>query len=79
MKNCVVIGIEPKQFTFKTGEVVQGRYIHYGYKKSDTQGYCVDKIFLSDNKFNDLVIKLNNEFNIYYNKYGKVEMVEITK
>lgn len=79
MKNCVVIGIEPKTFTFDTGEVCQGRYIYFGVKKDNVQGYITDKIFLSDHKFNDVILKLGNEFNIYYNKYGKVEMLEVTK
>ena len=79
--NLTILGVEPRSFTNKdTGELVELITLHVGSKKDGVEGYVTDKVNLTVKKYNDFgTFKAGQYVNVYYNKYGKVELVQLVK
>ena len=79
-----VVGI--KRFNFKApdGNVINGLQFHLLADQIDNQmgvGYEVDKVFLSEAKLNKMGVTpaLDDIVSPVYNKYGKVDRLDILK
>lgn len=79
-----VVGI--KRFNFKApdGNVINGLQFHLLADPIDNQmgvGYEVDKVFLSEAKLNKMGVTpaLDDIVSPVYNKYGKVDRLDILK
>lgn len=79
--NLTILGVEPKSFTNKeTGELVELVTLHTGQKKDGVEGCLTDKVNLTTKKYNEFgSFKAGQVVNVYYNKYGKVELVQLVK
>lgn len=72
-----LIGIKDVSFTTQDGKVISGRSLFFVFDDPRTTGKACDKIFLSDSKFAGLKIGVGDEFQIFYNKYGKPDYIQI--
>ena len=68
-----VIGVRKVNFTTQDGNIVKGRTVYIGFEANDVDGMQTDKVFLSDTKFGTVDIAVGLDYNIFYNRYGKVE------
>ena len=77
--NFKVIGLKGYDFVNdKTGERVQGIKLYLTYTDDKVNGYACDNVNISLAKF-DENIKPGSSVNVFYNKYGKVEQVQLIK
>lgn len=75
-----IIGIRPYTLTTKdTGEVIDGVTLFCTYESDKVQGLAIDKISMSNKKLLELgyTPKLNDTIKVSYNRFGRVEAVEV--
>lgn len=73
-----VIGIREVNFTTPDGKQISGYSLFCSYPISGNgQGVAVDRVFLSDKKIAACCYlpELDDEINVHYNRWGKVETV----
>lgn len=72
-----VIGFQKRHLTFKDGNSVDGYYLYLTQQREGVQGYLTESVFISDAKLSaaGYTPGLSDRINIYYNRYGKVEMI----
>ncbi len=78
-----IIGILPVTFTAKDGTLITGQKIYYTEPLNPAkggQGCMADKFFMTDAKLSSTgtVLAVGDIVNLLYNRYGKVESVEVT-
>ena len=74
-----VLGIQKVSYVSKQNKQVEGTSLHVCYPDDNVEGMAVDKIYISKStNINNLpLVKLNAEIDLRYNKYGKIESIEI--
>ncbi len=74
-----VIGKERVEYTNKDGKPVKGYALHTYTNKDKVDGLAVERIFVSDKLelSNIDLIKPEMDVDILYNRYGKIEKIEI--
>lgn len=70
----VVIGFERKHFSFDNGEV-DGFNLFLSETRPSVTGIACERVFISDRKLGGYVPALDDNVNIYYNRYGKPETI----
>ena len=75
--NATVVGKKKISFTSKDGHEINGANLHINYEENGVEGLAAEKFFISAVKFNANDISVGDTINVLYNKYGKVEKVEI--
>lgn len=76
-----IIGYQVKKYSFtdeRTGALVQGEGVNFyvtGTRDNVVGEFC-DRIFVSQNKLGGYVPKVGDRIEIFYNRYGKVEMIQ---
>ena len=79
-----IIGIRKSDFPTKTGEMIKGYnvYVVDNIDPRHGQGQSAEHFYLSERKFSmmngiDPFALLGHEVKIYYNRYGKVDTIEV--
>lgn len=79
-----IIGIRKSDFPTKTGEMIKGYnvYVVDNIDPRHGQGQSAEHFYLSERKLSmmngiDLFALLGHEVKIYYNRYGKVDTIEV--
>ena len=79
-----IIGIRKSDFSTKTGEVIKGYnvYVVDNIDPRHGQGQFAEHFYLSERKLAmmntpDPFVLLGREVRIYYNRYGKVETIDV--
>lgn len=73
-----VIGFQNKSFTFDDGRKCDGYYIFLSDDSNkNVTGVQTERIFLSNNKAGGYIPCLGDELRVSYNKWGKVDHVDI--
>lgn len=73
-----VIGFAERAFTPKDAkDEIRGVTIYYTYDDKKITGMACDRVFVSENKLGSYKPKLGDMINIVYNRYGKVDRVEL--
>ena len=79
-----IIGIRKSDFPTKTGEMIKGYNVYgsYGMDPRHGQGQSAKHFYLSERKLSmmngiDPFSLLGHEVKLYYNRYGKVDTVEV--
>lgn len=49
--------------------------LYVTYKSNNVEGYCVDKIFIKT--VNDKGVKLGDKIRVFYNRFAKVDSIEV--
>ena len=70
-----VVGFEGKTFTFDDGKTVKGFYLHMAEARPGVTGTAVEKVFVSDAKLDGYAPILDDEIEVYYNRFGKPQRV----
>ena len=73
----VVLGKRPISFTAKDGKEIAGTTLYLGYETKGVEGMAAEKVFISAEKVptNDIVV--GSEVNVHFNRYGKVEAIDV--
>lgn len=68
-----VIGIRPSSFRGENKEEISGQNIYLTYPLDKGVGHGADRIFLTNEKFNNLTHKpgVGDEVRLEYNRYGR--------
>lgn len=76
-----IVGFKEVNYTNKAGAQISGIEICVASENKHYTGYCTEKIFVSDKVRNEcqFVPVLDKNVRFLYNRYGKVEFIEITK
>lgn len=79
-----IIGIRKSDFPTKTGEMIKGYnvYVSDAIDQRHGQGQSAEHFYLSERKLSmmnsiDPFSLLGHEVKLYYNRYGKVDTVEV--
>lgn len=74
-----VVGIQKIDYTNKAGRHVSGVNLHAMYTDNRTDGYAVDKFYLASDFPNLDQVKVNADVDVYFNQYGKVDFLVVSK
>ena len=74
-----VVGKENKTFNFDDGKSVSGLYLYLTEQHPQVEGLRTERIFISNEKLNGLSPGLGDEVNVFYNRFGKVQHLEVIK
>lgn len=74
-----VMGVRAVSFTPKDQEkAIEGTNLYCAYEDEKITGYGCERFFVTPKKFvNGVVPRVNDVINVMYNRYGKVESVEV--
>lgn len=73
-----VVGIRTVNYiSKKTGNPVSGVEFHVTFSDKNVNGLATDKIFISSRNLDVSHVKLNDDIQILYNRYGQVDFVEV--
>ena len=70
-----VIGFEGKKFTFDNGRSVEGFYLYLAEKRTGVTGTSCERVFVSQAKLDGYTPKLDDEIEVFYNRFGKPQKV----
>lgn len=70
-----VIGFEGKTFTFDDGKSVNGFYLYLSDKRPGVTGISCERVFVSQAKLDGYVPVLDDEIEVYYNRFGKPQRI----
>lgn len=72
-----VLGYSRKHLSFDDGRTCDGCFLYLSEERRDTVGVATERIFLSDAKGDGYNPSVGDEIKVYYNRYGKVDSVEL--
>ena len=73
-----IVGMRRSEFDTRDGKHIAGTSIYCTYHDDRVTGEAVEKIFVTDEKCPDVgALQLSDEIKVYYNKYGKVDGIEL--
>ena len=72
-----VVGMRKRTFKFKDGNSVSGMDLHLVVDDSEVTGQAVERVFISDQKLGSYVPSIGDCIDIRYNRFGKVQSVEL--
>lgn len=70
-----VFGTKKLDFLSNDGNQVKGRQVFIGFEANGVDGMMTDKIFLSDVRFANVDIVVGLDYDIDFNRFGKVEAI----
>ena len=70
-----IVGVKKVDFKAKDGEQVSGYKVHCTFEDKGTDGVACESIFVSEKKANGWVPRVGQNFELSYNKYGKIDSV----
>ena len=73
----MVLGKKAVSFTADDGKEISGTRLYIGYEAKGVEGMATDKVFVSAAKMPKGDIVVGSEVNIHYNRYGKVEAIDV--
>ena len=68
-----VFGKKKLDFLSKDGNQVKGTNVFVAFEANGVDGLQTDKLFLSDTKFGSVDIVVGADYEVTYNRYGKVD------
>lgn len=71
-----VFGKRRLHFTSKDGNEIDGLQLFYGFVADNVDGLQTDKIFLSSKKFGDIAITTGDDYEVTFDRNGKIETIE---
>lgn len=74
-----IVGIKQSSFTGTDGTKISGLYLHLLCVDESVEGNSVERIFVSEKKLGDYSPEIGDEIDIRYNRFGKVDRVELVK
>lgn len=73
-----VVGIRGISYTSKkTGNPVSGVELHVTFSDRNVAGTATDKLFISSRNLDCSHVKINDDINVLYNRYGQVDLIEV--
>ena len=81
-----VVGFQKSAFPAKdrvtkqeTGETISGYFLFLSEPRDGVTGVATERVFISLNKIGTYVPQLNDNVRLYYNRYGKVDSIDLLK
>lgn len=77
MEIYVIIGYRDMEFKTKDGDLISGRKFFYTYVQNEVTGMACDSFFLTKDALANVgyVPNVNDEVEVYFNRYGKVSQI----
>lgn len=75
----LIMGKKAIKFTSKEGNEISGVRFYYTYDLADVDGVATDSVFVSDAKLDGLDVKVGDEVEVLFNRYGKVAGIRFLK
>jgi len=72
-----VLGYAHKHLTFQDGRSCDGTFLYLSEERNDVTGVATERVFLSDAKADGYKPALGDELKLYYNRFGKLDAVEL--
>lgn len=72
-----VIGIQNSSFVTKDGKQISGMFLYLSEERSNVQGVATERIFLSEDKLSGYSPVVGDDIRPYYNRFGKVDFIEL--
>lgn len=72
-----VVGTREVDFKDKDGNAIKGVNVYVEYSYDKVTGVVAEKIFLSAAKLGSYSPKVGDDISVVYNKYGKVDHVDV--
>lgn len=72
-----VIGIQHSEFDTRDGKHVSGMFLYLSEVRNNVEGVATERIFLSNAKVGDYPPMIGDEIKVNYNRFGKVDNIEI--
>lgn len=72
-----VIGVEFREYTNKSGKLVQGYNLYMTYFKQDIEGVACETVWVNPDTMAKARPSVGDHIEIYYNKYGRVQAISI--
>lgn len=79
MNAVKVYGIdkEYRSFTTDSGDVVYGKNVYYIEDRPSVDGFVCSRLYLTKEKFERFKPEIKKTYILWYNKFGKVEDMEL--
>ena len=74
-----VIGFQHQDIQYKDGRTVSGWKLHLSEPRNGVTGFAADSIFVSDQKCGDYKPSVGDTLNIIWNRWGKVDGIQLVK
>ena len=75
---CKVIGYGKTEFKPQdSNEPIRGMNLYVSYEKDNVTGVAAERLFITEKKIGTYLPQVGDQVNIIYNRYGKVEAVEL--
>lgn len=72
-----IIGYRDSKFTTPSGENIQGVSLYLTEPRNGVYGLACDRLFVSTNKLSGYIPVCGDEVQIFYNRYGKVDHLDL--
>lgn len=72
-----LIGYQHKHLTFQDGRSTDGYFLYLSEERKGVEGVATERVFLTDAKANGYKPYLGDELRLFYNRYGKLDSVEV--
>lgn len=72
-----VIGYSHSEFDTKDGNRMSGCFLYLSEERQNVTGVATERIFLTDKKLDGYKPAVGDEVRPYYNRYGKVDFLEL--
>lgn len=76
-EELTIVGLRRSSFDTKDGKTISGLNIFCEYTNEHIEGYGVDRLFLTDEKLNGLILGVGDVIQPVYNRYGKIAAVRL--
>ena len=77
--DCVLVGFKPVTYTFKDGRSVDGFRLFVMVQDDKAVGTACDNLFISQQRLGGINLNdtLEHKVRVNYNKYGKVQSLQV--
>ena len=72
-----IVGYKKKNFNTPDGTQISGYDLHVTGVENGVTGNFVERIFASERKLNNYTPSLGDIVDIQYNRYGKIDCIEV--
>jgi hypothetical protein len=78
MDRITVIGVQQTEFKPEDSKVsIKGANVWVGYLRKGVKGMATDRVFITEEKLQGLILEPGDYVKINYNRFGKVVSIEL--
>ena len=71
-----LVGFQESVYTSeKDGKTYYGKRLYFTFPKDKVEGVATDVLYVSNSNLEGIGLYVGDDYNVYYNKFGKVESI----